>query len=140
MEGNTELAERIPTRLTAAQGRRFGLTVGIAFLVISGILLWRQHLLPMRITASLGTLLVLAGLLVPTALGPVERAWMKFAHLLSKVTTPIFLGVLYMLVLTPVGWIMRAVGKRPLVHADNQGGYWIEREPNRRRSNLERQF
>ena len=51
---------------------------------------------------ALGGALALAGLVVPRDLGPVERAWMGLAHPISKVTTPIFMGVMYFLVLTPI--------------------------------------
>jgi hypothetical protein len=140
MEGNPELAERIPARLSAAQGRRFGLTVGGAFLVLAAIFWWRDKDRLLIGTASIGSLLVLAALLIPTRLGPVERAWMRLAHLISKVTTPIFMGVLYLLVFTPVGLLMRGVGKRPLTRSDNNGGFWVARGENSRRSNLQRQF
>jgi hypothetical protein len=140
MEGNPELAERIPARLTVAQGRRFGLTVGGAFLVLAAIFFWRDKDRLLIGTASLGTLLVLAALLIPTRLGPVERAWMALAHLISKVTTPIFLGVLYLLVFTPIGLLMRGAGKRPLKHSDADGGFWVTRTQSSRRSNLQRQF
>src|SRR5262245_22385308 len=125
MEGNPELAERIPARLTAAEGRRFGLTVGGAFLVLAAIFWWRDKDRMLIAFASIGTLLVLAALLIPTRLGPVERVWMKLAHLISKVTTPIFMGVLYLLVFTPIGWVMRGAGKRPLKRSDNNGGFWV---------------
>jgi hypothetical protein len=140
MEGNGKLAERIPTRLTAAQGRKFGLTVGIAFLVLAGIALWRDGQTVAKVLASLGGALVLAGLLIPTMLGPVERGWMKLAHLISKVTQPIILGLLYLLVFTPVALIMKIVGKQPLKHGNKSTGFWIERAPDARRSNLLRQF
>lgn len=140
MEGNPELADRIPARLTPAQGRRFGLTVGIAFLVLAAFFLWRNKDQIAMVGGSLGALLVLAGLVVPTRLGPIERAWMRLAHLISKVTTPVFMGVLYALVFTPVGWIMRLVGKRPLRHSEAAGGFWVARVKDDRRGNLQRQF
>ena len=93
LEGDQRMAAGIPARLTAAEGRRFGLTVGIAFLVLAGIACGAAIPSRSRSSASLGAVLVLAGLLVPTHLGPVERAWMGLAHLISRVTTPIFMGV-----------------------------------------------
>ena len=104
------MAKRIPARLTAAAGRKFGLTVGIAFLAIGALLVWRAKPLRADVAFALGALLVLAGLTVPTQLGPVERAWMRLAHLISKVTTPIFMGVVYFLVITPLGLLRRAFG------------------------------
>jgi hypothetical protein len=46
---------------------------------------------------------------------------MKLAHALSKVTTPIFMGIVYFVVLTPIGFIRRSFGGNPLVHkAENE--------------------
>jgi len=135
------LATGIPARLSTAEGRKFGLTVGGAFLAITAILWWRGRHGAAPYTGALGTLLVLAGLLIPTLLGPVNRAWMGLAHLISKVTTPIFMGVVYFVVLTPIGWGMRLAGRRPLVHTVHEHGFWFDRgaaapEPAR----MERQF
>lgn len=134
------MATRVPAGLTAAEGRRFGLTVGAAFLVLTAILLWRSHLKTAVAFGALGAVLVVAGLAVPTRLGPVERGWMKFAHLISKLTTPIVMGVMYLLVLTPFGILRRAFGGNPLEHAADAGGYWKKRPAGRGRSNLSRQF
>ena len=73
-------------------------------------------------------------------LGPVERAWMKLAHLISKVTTPIVMGVMYLLVLTPVGLLRRSLGGNPMVHDPQSGSYWKSRPEGKRAGNLTRQF
>jgi hypothetical protein len=104
------MAEGIPARLTAAEGRKFGFTVGTAFLVLGGIVMWRGKQRTATVLLTLGGLLIVAALVAPTALGPVERGWMKLAHLISKVTTPIFMGVTYFIVITPIGYIRRLAG------------------------------
>jgi hypothetical protein len=131
------MADRVPARLTRAQGRRFGLTVGLAFTALAAVSWWRGHALPPIVLGTLGAALVVAGLVVPTFLGPVERAWMALAHALSKVTTPLFMGIVYYGVIAPTGLVMRALGKNPLVHADAEGGYWRRAA---RAQNMERQF
>ena len=136
------MAGTVSARLTPAQqGRKFGLTVGIAFLVFAGISYWRGHVLPPRILGGLGATLTLAGLVIPSLLLPVEKAWMGFAHLLSKVTTPIFMGVVYFVVFTPFGIISRALGKNALVHTADTGRFFItlDQEQRKRRS-MARQF
>jgi hypothetical protein len=90
---------------------------------------------------ALGGLLVLAGLVLPARLGPVQRAWMGLAHQISRVTTPIFLGIVYYLVLTPVGLVMRLAGQRPLEHGARGQSTWLPRETDpARRTGMERQF
>ena len=134
------MAAGIPARLTPAEGRRFGLTVGSAFLVVSLLMWWRGHTIPIVVTAVLGTLLLLAALLVPAQLGPVQRGWMRFGLAISKVTTPIFMGGIFFLVLTPVGLIRRLFGGKPLVPTRSNDTYWHERPAGRRHGNLKRQF
>lgn len=134
------MAAGVPARLTAAQGRRFGLTVGGAFLLFAAIAWWRGHPTTTTVLGSLGGALAVAGLVIPTLLGPVERGWMKLAHLMSKVTTPIVMGVMYLLVLTPVGLLRRTFGGNPMVHTPEGGSYWKSRPKGRRSGNLSRQF
>lgn len=130
----------IPARLTPAEGRKFGLTVGIAFLVLAGLLhFWRHKETAGAVTGGLGALLVLAGLAVPTLLGPLQRAWMGLAHLISKVTTPIFMGVVFFLVITPIGLLRRLFGKHSMVHGEQEGSYW-KAPVSGGRSDMNRQF
>jgi len=135
------LEKRIPARLTPSEGRKFAFPVGAAFLALAIFVWWRGHPTLVYLFGSLAGALFLAGLLVPGKLGPVYRAWMGFALLISKVTTPIFMGVTYFLVLAPVGLIMRAMGRNPVVHKPLDGSYWVPRaEGAARRSDLRRQF
>ena len=127
---------------TAAAGRKFGLTVGIAFTVLAGIAWWRGHPTTLVVFASLGVALILAGLVVPTALRRVESGWQNLALLISKVTTPIFMGVIYYVILTPVGVLRRTFGANALVHTagqNGQSGVWFDRS-NSARSSLDRLF
>jgi hypothetical protein len=123
----------------AAAGRKFGLTVGSAFTVLALIGRWRGHHTSFAVLGTLGVLLLVAALVVPTALGPVERVWMAAAHAISRVTTPIFMGVVYFIILTPVGFIRRAVGGNALAHRSGKDGFWSDRS-RQPRSSLDRQF
>ena len=127
------------TEWTASEGRKFAFPVGTAFFVLAGILWWRQHETPMIVTAGLGALLYVSGALIPAYLGPVHRGWMRMALVISRVTTPVFMSIVYFLVLTPTGVIMRAVGRKPLSHSLNEGSFWHSTE-GRPDSDLSRQF
>ena len=131
---------RVPARLTAAEGRKFGLTVGIAFLVLASLVyFWRHKETAGAVLGGLGALLVVAALVLPSHLGPVKRAWMGLAHLISRVTTPVFMGIVFFVVMTPIGLVMRLVGRRPLVHSEQSGGFWAA-PASGGRSDIERQF
>ena len=133
------VSARLSTEYTAAAGRKFGLTVGLAFAAFSGIAWWRGHPRTFVVLATLGGALILAALVMPRQLRAVDRAWMKLALLISKVTTPIFMGVIYYVVLTPIGALRRALGKNGLVHRPAEHGYWADRSVDPR-SSLERLF
>jgi hypothetical protein len=142
------MAGRVPTGLkvigwSPAEGRRFALPVGFAFLALAALLGWRGLTSASWVAGSLGVLLLLAGIVAPAHLGPVHRVWMRLAHALSRVTTPIFLGVVYFLVITPIALLMRISGRNPLVHRSTTDTcYWIARTASggRTKSDLERQF
>ena len=134
------MARSVPAGLTAAAGRRFAFTVGIAMLVLAGVLMWRGKRVAASMVGGAGALLIIAGLVAPTRLGPIERAWYALAAAISKVTTPIVMGVLYFVVLTPVGLLMRLLGRNPLGHAPTDSTAWVRRPEGARRGDLERQF
>jgi hypothetical protein len=130
----------IPARLSTAELRRFGLLVGGAFATFAAIAWWRGRHVTATVLAVPAVLLIAGGLVVPSRMGPVYRAWMRLALALSKVTTPIFMGVVYFLVITPLGVIRRAAGRNSLKRPDAGGTYWVTRPAGERRSSLERQF
>ena len=135
------MAERVPARLNpAAQGRKFGLTVGAAFLVLGGIAAWRGASKASIVFLALGSLLLAGALVAPAALLPVERAWMRLALAISKVTTPIFMGVVWFIVSTPTALIRRALGRNQIARDLKAPTFWVTRETGQRRGDLERQF
>jgi hypothetical protein len=141
MEGDGRLAAGIPARLTPAEGRKFAFPVGIAFGVLAGVSWWRGAYRVATVLAILSGALLAAGLLVPASLGPVQRAWMGMAHAISKVTTPIFLGIVFFVVFAPVGLAMRAFGRRTLRRDPASTSWWVPREATaRQRRDMERQF
>jgi hypothetical protein len=140
MGGDGELETRIPARLSPGEGRRFGLLVGGAFLALGVISSWRGHQVAPVVLWTIGGVLFAAGLLIPGYLGPVYRGWMGFAVALSKITTPIVMGVIYYGLFTPMGLIRRLFGRNALIRAQGHS-FWISREAGAgRRSDLSRQF
>jgi hypothetical protein len=136
------LAHAVPARLSnpysAAQGRKFGVTLGVAFLTLALIARWRGHPTSFVVLGALGIALLGVGLVVPTSLGPVERTWMAAAKGMSRITTPVFMAVLYFVVLTPVALVRRRMGGNPLVNRGGRSGFWAERRDVR--GSMNRQF
>jgi hypothetical protein len=128
---------------SASKGRRFAVTLAIAFGLLGVIAWWRgKQTLPL-VLAIVAAVFVLAAIAIPSRLEPVERAWMAMARGISKITTPVFMGIVYFLVLTPIGILRRTLGRNPVVHEARDGSYWIARtdaEGDIRRKRMERQF
>ena len=114
--------------------------MAVAFGALAGIMWWRGHQTLLFAAAALGLLFGFAAVTIPDRLGPIYRGWMRFGHLLSRVTTPLVLGLMYLLIFAPIGTVMRLVGRNPIAHRAENNSYWVRRPPARGRAALERQF
>ena len=140
MEGQRKLARGVSARLTPAEGRRFGLLVGGAFLVLGVLLGRRAHTVGATVALVLGSALFAGGLAAPVRLRPIYRSWMALATVISKVTTPVVMGIIFFLVLTPIGVIARLLGHRPLSRPQGETSYWQSRPPGAGRGEMDHQF
>ncbi|MBI4847190.1 MAG: hypothetical protein HY808_01245 [Nitrospirae bacterium] len=122
--------------------RKFGLTVGGAFLILGGVLFWyNKGAAPYILIVS--AVLIFSGLLFPQILKPLYRIWMTLAVILGWFMTRVILGILFYLVFTAIGLVPRLLGKQFLdLKMDNtKESYWILREPKQfKQSDYERQF
>lgn len=118
--------------------RSFGLTLGGALIVIGVVMGWRGAG-PAAAVGAVGVALAVTGLLLPGVLSRVRATWMALGNAISKVTTPIVLGVVYFVIVTPLGAIMRLFGRNPLRRRLQDGSYWAS-VPSGGRSDLDNQF
>jgi hypothetical protein len=96
------------------QLRQFGLLVGGIFGFI-GLwpMVWR-HQSPRAWALVLAIALVAPALVAPRLLAPAHRAWMKLAEVLAWINTRLLLGLVFFLVVTPIGLLMRALKRDPM--------------------------
>jgi len=116
-----------------AQGfsnRSFGL-VFAAFFAIVGLLPWLFGSGVRGWALATAAAFAVAGLLFPNLLAPLARLWARIGTFLHRVVSPIVLGVMFFLVVTPIGVLMRWLGKDPLRLKFDRAAesYWIPREP-----------
>jgi hypothetical protein len=90
--------------------REFGLLVG-GVLCALGLWLWLRGRGHYSYFLLSGIALVIAGAITPLALKPFQKAWMTLAILMSWVMTRVLLSVLFYIAITPIGLIMRLIGK-----------------------------
>ena len=87
----------------------FGLTMGIFFALLAGLLAWKGKTTFPAFTV-LSILFLLLGFIKPLWLKPVQKVWMALAVLMGWVMTRVILSILFFLVLTPVSLISRTLG------------------------------
>lgn len=67
----------------------------------------------------LAAALSLLGLAAPAAVRPIYRGWMRFGLALSKITTPLIMGLVFFLVITPMGLVRRLFAKDAMAREFN---------------------
>lgn len=124
--------------------RKFGFQVGAILVVLMGALLaWYRYRRgawtseggwgpwPWWVLAA-GVLLLLAAATAPAVLRPLNRAWMGLAMIMFVIVNPVVMFLLWALVMTPMGLLVRVVGRKDLLRMklDPQAtSYWIVRDP-----------
>lgn len=125
-----------------AKLRNFGLTMAAALAVLGALLLWRHREIYLYFFIA-GAAFLSLGLAVPAALRPVEKGWMKLADRLGWVMTRVIMVVMFYAVVTPIGLIARAAGKR-FLHLEfdkNARTYWVPATPqDKPKEDYERQY
>ena len=112
-----------PREYTDKDRRVFGLVLG-ALLGGLAFLQARKGRPVWPVLAALGALFALAAAFLPGLLAPVLAAWMRVALVLAAVNAFLLMGLLYALVMTPVGLFKRLVGEDLLGEAPDKETYW----------------
>ena len=122
-----------------SSNRSFGLLFFIVFLAISLWPLKSQE--DLRLWAFiLALIFFVLGILNSKFLTPLNKLWMKFGIFLGSIISPFVMGVVFFMVVTPVGLIMRFLGKDLLRIKKSKfvSTYWISRE--KQNNTMKRQF
>ena len=116
--------------IVAGSDRSFGFVMAGAFTVVSLLNFWHAgRIWPW--TTGLAALFMLAALLRPAMLNPLNRIWLKFGLLLHRIVNPVIMALLFYGTVLPTGLIARAMGKDllRLKRDPDAASYWIVRTP-----------
>jgi|TARA_B100001094_G_scaffold43442_1_gene38184 hypothetical protein len=107
--------------------RSFGIVFFIVFLLIAFYPLINQG--DIRIWSVLISLLFLIlGIINSKILTPLNKVWFKFGIFLGKIISPIIMGIIFFLVVTPIAFLMRMLNKDLLnLKFNKKSSYWIEK-------------
>ena len=121
-----------------SSNRSFGIVFFIVFILIAFYPLINQG--EIRIWSVLISLLFLIlGIINSKILTPLNKVWFKFGILLGKIISPIVMGLIFFLVVTPIAFLMRMLNKDLLnLKFSKNNSYWIEKtDP---KSSMKNQF
>lgn len=109
--------------------RTFGQFFGILFAFVGGYCFFNTLIYVGVIFAGFSLILFLLALLRPNTLRPLNLAWSRLGLILSKLFTPLFLGLIYFCIVTPYGIIGKIVGNNPLLLKEREAvSYWVSAE------------
>ena len=118
--------------------RSFGIVFFVVFLLISLYPLINQESIRLW-SLTISIIFLILGLFNSRLLTPLNKIWFKFGLFLGKIVSPIIMGLIFFVVVTPIGFLMRVLGKDLLnLKLNNDKSYWIEKkEP---KSKMKNQF
>ncbi len=107
--------------------RSFGIIFFLFFLIISLYpLIYDENIRIWSLIISI--IFLILGLLNSKLLDPLNKIWFKFGFLLGKIISPIVMGIIFFLVVTPIGLFMRLLKKDLLnLKFNKKNTYWIEK-------------
>jgi len=118
--------------------RSFGIVFFVFFLIIATYPLINGGELRLW-SLIISIIFLLLGLVNSKILNPLNKQWFKFGIFLGKVISPLVMSIIFFLVVTPIGLLMRLLNKDLLnLKFNNNSSYWIEKtEP---KSKMKNQF
>ena len=117
------------SKIKINSNRSFGIVFFFVFLIISLWPLINEN--PLRVwSIFVAIIFLILGLMNSKLLTPLNILWFKFGKLLGSIVSPIVMGIVFFIVITPTGFIMRIFGKDLLnkKYNNKSKSYWINRE------------
>ena len=113
--------------IKVSSNKSFGIVFFIVFLLIATYpLLKGNDVRVWSLLISFGFLIL--GLMNSKILSPLNKLWFKFGLILGKIISPLIMGIIFFVVVTPIGVVMRVLKKDLLNLKYNQKEtYWIEK-------------
>ena len=125
-------------KIKLPSNRNFGIVFSIVFLIVSLWPLLNQNNIRIWSLIISGIFLVL-GIIDSKLLLSLNKIWFKFGILLGNFIAPVVMGIVYFMVVTPTGLIMKLLGKDLLnLKKNNKDTYWIDKDNSK--NDLKNQF
>ena len=133
------MESKFKNNIKISSNRSFGIVFFVVFLLIALYPIINSE--EIRIwSLIISFIFIILGLLNSKILTPLNKLWFKFGVILGKIISPIIMGIIFFLVVTPIGLIMKVLGKDllRLKYNKKDNTYWIEK--NGPKSKMKNQF
>ena len=115
------------TEVKIGSNRSFGIVFFVVFVIISLYPLINEETIRIW-SLVLSVIFLILGLLNSKVLTPLNKIWFKFGLFLGGIISPMIMGIIFFLVVTPIGVFMRVIKKDLLnLKFNNDKSYWIEK-------------
>ena len=112
--------------------RKFGLFFTFIFLIFGTFFLYKNMIFIFYILIIFSAILFLFSIIKPEVLLPLNKAWMMFGFLLSKIIGPIIIGLIFFVIFTPISLISKLFGRDELFLRNTKKiSYWKIKYPNK---------
>ena len=118
---------------------------GFLFAIIFGLIAYYFHHIGSKIWFNgfilISLVFIIITLVNPDIFLPINKLWMKFGVLLGKIVAPIFLGLVFFGILTPIAVWMRLIGRDELkLKLKNKFSYWLSHKKISKNETFKKQF
>jgi hypothetical protein len=117
------------TEKNKSTNRSFGIVFFIVFLIIGVYPILNNEGDVRFWSLIIAVIFLVLGILNSKVLNPLNKLWFKFGIFLGKIFSPLIMGIIFFLVVTPIGLIMRFIGKDILnLKFNDDKSYWVEKK------------
>jgi hypothetical protein len=123
-------SKRSKSELLLPSNVAFGWFFAAVFATVAAYAYWHGQTTATLVTLIVAILFAIATFFAPQLLYPLNRLWYELGILLGKIISPIVLGLIFFVLITPVSLITRLFGRDELkIKKRNVESYWMERSP-----------
>ena len=124
------------------QSKHFGLLLSVIFFILAVYLIFKKSIFLGQFLLILSGTFFLVSITIPRYLNRITKLWLRFGDILGRVVSPITLGLIFFILITPIGMLTRLFGRDELLlKRTTKRSYWLMRNKNNEKFNsFEKQF
>ena len=118
------------TKTQLPSNKKFGVFFSIVFILVSTYAYWKFKSDLAFFVLIPSAFFAVAAFLAPNILNPLNRLWFSLGLLLGKIISPIVLGIIFFVLITPISLLTRFFGRDELkMKKRSVESYWVDRRP-----------